>query len=196
VESLEPGDVVLFAAAGALVRIGPLKDVNHRYPGRVILLAACLFFVAEVAAFVAVGDYIGFGWAVLLLIGISALGPFLVKRVGLGVLGRTQDRLAQGDLPTRELLDGVVVLVGGMMICVPGFISDALGLLLMIGPFRHLLIRFGGRRLAGQVQTMGSGRWSVIDARTRSTSDMPGPTSPRQPMIEPHATPGGSRAEP
>ncbi len=148
------------------------------------MLAACLFFLAEVAAFVAVGDHIGFGWAVLLLIGVSALGPMLVRRVGLGVLGRTQDRLAKGDLPTRELLDGVVVLVGGVMICVPGFISDALGLLLLIGPVRHLLIWVGGRRLAGRVRTMGSGRWGVVDARTRSASEgTTGPTSLVQPMI-------------
>ena len=154
------------------------------------MLTACLFFVAEVVAFVAVGQHIGFGWAVLLLIGVSALGPFLVKRVGLGVLARTQVRLTQGEVPTRELLDGVVVLAGGLMICIPGFISDALGLLLMIGPVRHVLIRFGGRRVAGRVETMGSTRWSVIDVRTWPTDgdypgDRPDPAQRAQPMIGP-----------
>jgi UPF0716 protein FxsA len=162
----------------------------------VILVAACLFFLAEVAAFVAVGEHIGFGWAVLLLIGVSALGPFLVRRAGLAALGRTQDRLAQGDLPTRELLDGVVVLAGGVMICLPGFISDALGLLLMLGPVRHVLLRVAGRRLAGRVQTMGSARWSVIDVRTRSMSDnTAAATTPAQPMIGPHPRPGAGAAE-
>ncbi len=153
------------------------------------MLGACLFFVAEVFAFVAVGQHIGFGWAVLLLIGVSALGPFLVKRVGLGVMARTQARLARGDVPGRELLDGVVVLAGGLMICIPGFISDALGLLLMIGPVRHLLIRFGGRRMARRVETMGPTRWSVIDVRTWPASGAyPGDDSdaqPAQPMIGP-----------
>jgi UPF0716 protein FxsA len=153
----------------------------------VFLLGACLFFVAEVFAFVAVGQHIGFGWAVLLLIGVSALGPFLVKRVGLGVLARTQARLAQGDVPGRELLDGVVVLAGGLMICIPGFISDALGLLLMIGPVRHVLIRVGGRRMARRVETMGPTR--VIDVRTWPTSGAyPGDhtdAQPTQPMIGP-----------
>jgi UPF0716 protein FxsA len=156
----------------------------------VILLGACLFFVAEVFAFVAVGQHIGFGWAVLLLIGVSVLGPFLVKRVGLGVLARTQARLAQGDVPGRELLDGVVVLAGGLMICIPGFISDALGLLLMIGPVRHVLIRFGGRRMARRVETMGPTRWGVIDVRTwpassRYTGDDSDPGQHAQPMIGP-----------
>jgi UPF0716 protein FxsA len=160
----------------------------------VFLLAACLFFVAEVAAFVAVGVHIGFGWTVLLLIGVSALGPFLVRRVGLGVLARTQERLAQGDLPTRDLLDGVVVLAGGLLICVPGFISDALGLLLMIGPVRHLIIRVGGRRMAQQVQTVHPVGWSVIDVRTwPASSDTPDPAEPTRPMIEPGEPHQGSR---
>jgi UPF0716 protein FxsA len=153
------------------------------------LLGACLFFVAEVLAFVAVGQHIGFGWAVLLLIGVSALGPFLVKRVGLGVLARTQARLARGDVPGRELLDGVVVLAGGLMICIPGFISDALGLLLMIGPVRDILIRFGGRRMARRVENVGPTRWGVIDVRTWPTSgeyasDHSDPTPPAH-MIGP-----------
>jgi UPF0716 protein FxsA len=154
------------------------------------LLTACLFFIAEVVAFVAVGEHIGFGWAVLLLIGVSALGPFLVKRVGLGVLARTQDRLAQGEVPTHELLDGVVVLAGGFLVCLPGFISDAFGLLLLIGPVRHVLIRVGGRRMARRVQTVRPGRWNAIDVRTWPTSGDRAPDpAPSQPMIEPH---GGS----
>jgi UPF0716 protein FxsA len=156
----------------------------------VFLIAAALFFVAEVAAFVAVGAHLGYGWAVLLLIGVSALGPFLIKRVGVGVLARTQDRLAQGEVPTRELLDGVIVLAGGMMICIPGFISDALGLLLMIGPVRHLIIRVGGGRVARRVQTVRPGRWTVIDVRTWPTQGDGPPTSePTRPMIEPGPIP-------
>jgi UPF0716 protein FxsA len=160
----------------------------------VFLLGACLFFVAEVFAFVAVGEHIGFGWAVLLLIGVSVLGPFLVKRVGLGVLARTQARLAGGDDPTPGLLDGVVVLAGGLMICIPGFISDALGLLLMIGPVRHVLIRFGGRRVAQRVESMRPNRWTVIDVRTWPaagdyTGDQPDPARPVQPMIGPGERP-------
>ena len=113
-----------------------------------IFLAALLFFAAEVVAFVAVAHAIGFLWALLLLIVVSALGPFVVRRVGLGVLAHTQERLGRGEIPTRELLDGLVILIGGVMICVPGFIGDALGLLLMIGPVRHVLIRMVGHRLA------------------------------------------------
>ena len=116
-----------------------------------------------------VAEQIGVLWALLILVLVSALGPFIVRRVGFGVLAQTQERLARGELPTRELLDGLVVLIGGVMICVPGFVGDALGLLLMIGPVRHSLIRASGNRLARRVQRVRPDRWRVIDVRPRPT---------------------------
>jgi UPF0716 protein FxsA len=145
-----------------------------------------MFVAAEVAAFVAVGIQIGFGWAVLLLIGLSALGPFVVRRVGLGVLAPTQERLAGGEVPTRQLLDGVLVLAGGAMICVPGFISGALGLLLMIGPVRDLVVRSGGYWVGRRVTTLGPTRWTVTDVESRLiTPDAGSPLRTPERMIWP-----------
>jgi UPF0716 protein FxsA len=134
----------------------------------VFFAGALVFLAAEVGAFVAVGARLGFGWAVLLLIGLSALGPFAIRRVGLGVLAQTQARLAAGELPTRQLLDGALVLAGGVMICVPGFISGALGLLLMVGAVRNVVVRAGGfwlgRRIVNPVA------WTVTDVESHPTS--------------------------
>ena len=121
----------------------------------------------EIVAFVLVAQQTGFLLALLILIVISGMGPFIVRRVGVGVLAKTQDRLEAGELPTRELLDGVVILVGGALICLPGFIGDAIGLLLMVGPVRHLAIRLGGHTVARRVTAVPMGRWRVIDARSR-----------------------------
>lgn len=131
------------------------------------LIGAVAVFVAEVAAFVAVGEQIGFGWAVLLLIGLSALGPFVIRHVGLGVVSRARARLDRGDLPTREVLDGVVVLAGGILICLPGFLSGAFGLLLMIRPVRGLSILAGGRWLSRRLRIAHGFRWRPIDASSR-----------------------------
>jgi UPF0716 protein FxsA len=132
----------------------------------VFFISALLIVAAEIAAFVLVVEQVGFLWALLILILVSALGPFVVRRVGSGVLAHTRERLALGEVPTRELLDGLVVLIGGVMICVPGFIGDAVGLLLMIGPIRHLVIRAFGHQLARKVQNVAPGRWGFIDARS------------------------------
>lgn len=152
-----------------------------------LLLGALVLFVAEIAAFVAVGEHVGFGWAVLLLLVVSALGPFMIRRVGIGVLARTQQRLADGQVPTRELLDGVVVLLGGVLICAPGFITDGVGLLLMVGPIRRLFLRVTGKRVARRIQTLSPSRWNVINV-TAGTVDgerrNAAPPAPPQKMLE------------
>ena len=151
-------------------------------------ISVLLIVAAEIAAFVLVVEHVGFLWALLILILVSALGPFVVRRVGSGVLAHTKERLALGEVPTRELLDGLVVLIGGVMICVPGFIGDAVGLLLMIGPVRHLVIRAFGHHLARRVQKMPPGRWGFIDARSApvrndrtARNDIPLPPGPVEP---------------
>lgn len=139
----------------------------RRYPGLVVFFGLLLGLAMEIAAFVVVARQIGFLLALVILIVTSAMGPFIVRRVGIGVLAKTQERLEVGELPTRELLDGVLILVGGTLICLPGFVSDVVGLLLMVGPVRHLTIRLGGHRVARRVTTVPLGRWRVIDARSR-----------------------------
>lgn len=129
-----------------------------------MLLVSFFFFVAcEIAAFIGVATQIGFFWALALLVVVSLLGPLVVKWVGFGVLAQTRNRLVRGESPTRELLDGLVVLIGGLLICVPGFVTDAAGLLLMLGPVRHLVIRMGGKRIARRAQTLRTRRYRVID---------------------------------
>jgi len=157
----------------------------------VFFIGFLLFVGAEIAAFVLVAEQIGLLWALVILIVVSALGPFVVRRVGFSVLAHTRERLARGEVPTRELLDGLVVLIGGVMICVPGFVGDALGLLLMIGPVRHFVIRVSGQGLARRVQGMRTGRWLVIDASSRQPGEEDVPPRPELPgLSEPGDAPG------
>jgi UPF0716 protein FxsA len=150
----------------------------------VFFLGVLLVLAAEITSFVLVAEQIGFLWALTILIVVSALGPFVVRRVGFGVVAHTRERLARGEVPTRELLDGLVVLLGGAMICVPGFIGDALGLALMVGPVRHFVIRASGHRLARRVQRIRTNRWRVIDVppRPRRGGDPPAPRPPTPPI--------------
>lgn len=142
-----------------------------------------LLIAAEIASFVVVAEQIGFFLALAILIVVSAFGPLVVRRVGFGVLSRTRSRLMHGEVPTSELLDGLVVLIAGVMICVPGFIGDALGLLLMVTPVRHLVIRASGHRLAARLERTRSGRWRIIEARARpAPEDGPPSERPRPPL--------------
>lgn len=149
-----------------------------------ILIGAVLVLASEIAAFVAVATQIGVLWALLLLFGVSALGPLVVRRVGVGVIAHTQQRLAEGEVPTREIMDGFVVLLGGAMIAIPGFVGDAVGLALMFAPVRGLLIKALGHRLARQVHRFPYRSSGVVDARSwepgdttsRSVDPQTGPT--------------------
>jgi UPF0716 protein FxsA len=152
----------------------------------VFVLALIVWVAAEIAAFVAVAQQIGVLLAVILVLGISTAGPWLIRRAGIGVIDHARARMARGEVPDVEVLDGVVLLLGGALVLVPGFIGDVIGLLLLFAPVRHLVIRFAGRHLvrqvgAGALGTWGSGRsgtrWSrpgpVIEAPTHNPGHQP-----------------------
>jgi UPF0716 protein FxsA len=152
----------------------------------VFFLGVLVFVAAEIISFLVVAGQIGLFWALGILLVVSALGPFIVRRVGIGVLAHTQERLARGEVPTRELLDGLVVLMGGVMICIPGFIGDSLGLLLMIGPVRHLIIGVAGRRLARRVPTIRIFSRRTPDGHSPPrVNDRPPPSDPPPPALGP-----------
>ncbi|HTT86828.1 MAG TPA: FxsA family protein [Acidimicrobiales bacterium] len=158
-----------------------------------LLVGGLLFVCAEIAVFVVVAAHTGFFSALALLFLASALGLLVVRHVGLSVLAQTRDRVAGGEMPSRELLDGLVVLVGAVLICVPGFIGDALGLLLMIRPLRRLVVRGAGRRVARRFPTVRVGGWWVTDVGPRAVLNDSSPGS--GPALGPGRSPSGPSDE-
>lgn len=115
---------------------------------------AALFVVVslvEIYLFVLVGQAIGALNTIGLVVVISLTGAWLTKREGLGVLSRLRAQLDAGRMPTNELIDGVLILAGGIMLVVPGFITDACGLLLLFPPTRGVVRRFVRRRIQVRV---------------------------------------------
>lgn len=144
-----------------------------------LVIGVVVFFVAEIYVLVRVASAIGTLPCVLLLLAVSACGPWLVRRAGLGVWRRARLRLAEGEVPGRELLDGLLLLAAGVCITVPGFITDAIGVLLLLPPVRLLARRVVvwrlGRRMtvvdhAGRVMRR-SRRGSVVSARSHARRD-------------------------
>ena len=70
--------------------------------------------------------------ALAVVVGTGILGGFLARRQGLGVLRKMRSNLIAGRLPAGDLFDGVLVLIGGILLIAPGMITDAIGLLLLI----------------------------------------------------------------
>lgn len=107
-----------------------------------VLLLVILFVavpILELAIFVQVSNLIGFFPALALIVLFSVSGAWLVKKEGLGVWRRANTQLERGEVPAAELVNGVLILLAGALMLVPGFLTDALGLLLLIPPTRALV---------------------------------------------------------
>lgn len=102
-----------------------------------VLLALILVPIAEIAVFIQVGGLIGLGPTLLCIVLSAVLGLWLLRRQGLKTVRDAQASLNRNEAPVRELIDGVCLFFAGAFLLTPGFITDAIGFLLMIPPVRH-----------------------------------------------------------
>jgi UPF0716 protein FxsA len=115
------------------------------------LLALLALPLAEVAAFVAVGLEIGWALAVGLLLGSSLVGAFLVRAEGRAALGRVALATSEGRPPGPAAVDAALGLLGAVLLMLPGFISAAAGVALLLPPTRRVVRRGLSRSLARRV---------------------------------------------
>jgi UPF0716 protein FxsA len=128
------------------------------------LLLVLVFLVAplvELAVIIQVAGAIGAANTIGLLIAVSLVGAWLAKREGTGVLRRIQASLDRGELPSAHVADGGLILLAGALMIAPGFVSDALAILLLLPPTRAIvrgpLMRYAARRgRVAVVSTMGA----------------------------------------
>ncbi len=114
-----------------------------------------LFIVVPLAEIWVIGQVwgaIGGVETIVLLLVVSVLGAMLVKQQGLSVLDRIQGRLSAGSMPTGELIDGGLILFAGALMLTPGFITDTVGLLLLLPPSRAVLRSVVGRRFRHRIE--------------------------------------------
>ncbi|MBV9415231.1 MAG: FxsA family protein [Solirubrobacterales bacterium] len=112
-----------------------------------IVVLPILWFVAELFVVIKVADAIGAAATILLLIVTWPLGAWALKAQGGAAWRRLSAAVAAGRSPGREVLDGVLVLIGGLLLIVPGFLSDIVGAIALLPPTRSLLRRQLGRNL-------------------------------------------------
>ena len=151
------------------------------------LLLVLIFIVvpiAELAVLIQVGQAIGVGWTVALLVADAVLGSMLARSQGRATWRRFNAALQAGRPPAREVLDGALVILGGALLLTPGFITDILGLALLLPPtravFRAILVRrFMDRMIASMSQPRGRG----MGGRGGSSYDVEGTA------VEPNGAP-------
>lgn len=137
----------------------------------VLILLLVAVPLLELYVIVQVAGGLGAGQTILLLLVVSIVGAAMVRRSGVGVLNQIRTRLAQGELPGVELVDGLLILIAGAFMLTPGFLTDAAGLLLLFPPTRIAMRTVLVRRYTKRVKVAG---WS-------GAPDGPhGPNDPRR----------------
>jgi len=134
----------------------------------ILVLLVALPFVelavlVQVASMTSVLDTIG------LLVAVSIVGVWLTKRAGLGVVNRMRVTQAAGEVPSRELMDGALILLAAVLLVIPGFVTDAVGILLLLPPVRAGVRTLALRRIreSSSIVVVGSGPGMAAGGRRR-----------------------------
>lgn len=102
-----------------------------------LFLLFILMPVIEIWVMIDIGSIIGAGWTVLAILATAAIGASLVRFQGLGVYSRLNQTAARGEVPAMEMIEGLCLLISGVLLLTPGFITDTLGFLMLIPPLRR-----------------------------------------------------------
>lgn len=143
-----------------------------------LFLAFIVVPVLEIFLITQVASQLSWLPTIALVIGVSMVGAWLVKREGTGVINRVRESLNAGQMPTNELADGAMIFFASALMLTPGFLTDFVGLALLIPPIRALLrppvVAFFKKRI--DVRTGGLS--SVMFGGTGSAAGAPGAGSP------------------
>lgn len=123
----------------------------------------------EIYLFLLVGGTIGILPTILLVLLTAVLGSILLQQQGIATLQRVQQALERGEVPTNALLEGLIIVVGGVLLLTPGFFTDFLGLLCLTPLSRQLLIAWVAQRMV--VQTHQQHGNVTIEGEYRRSDD-------------------------
>lgn len=158
------------------------------------LVPFVLLPILEIALFVQIGGEIGVAATILWVLTSAVIGIWVMRRQGAAAMADLQRAVHEFRDPGQPIAHGALIMLGGGLLVLPGFFTDALGILMLIPPVRSLLLRTLGRRVRVTTAGFGTGRHgtppgraTVIDAEyvvMEETSDdlpPPPPRGPRRP---------------
>jgi UPF0716 protein FxsA len=141
---------------------------RRRFPWGLLVAAFILVPLVEIYVIIQIGQVIGAWWTILLLIADSLLGSWLIKREGGRAWRALGAALQEGRMPHKELADGILILVGGLLMLTPGFVLDIVGAICIL-PFTR---PFGRRILTGVISRR------LVGVGYPGTRQRPGPDDP------------------
>jgi UPF0716 protein FxsA len=145
-----------------------------------LILLFILVPLVELYVIIQVGGSIGVVPTLLLLLADSIIGSILLRSQGRAAWTRFNRALAENRMPAKEVFDGALIIVGGTLLLTPGFLTDIVGLVLLIPPTRAM-VRAASRKLVISRFSMGprAAMWGYGQMRDRRTARAEGARSPR-----------------
>lgn len=134
---------------------------------RLFFFLVLLFPILELAVLIKVGSAIGVLATLLLLLLGAVLGFSLIRLAGFSTAWRTQERLQRGELPEQEMLNGLIMTGAGLLLAIPGFLSDLLAVLILLPWTRHLMVKLLQLYVAYQLKRQQA-QVRVYDVRSRT----------------------------
>lgn len=105
----------------------------------ILFLLFVLVPIVEIALLIQVGGVLGVFPTLAIVVATAALGTWLLRHEGLSTLAKARSRLDSGELPALQMIEGMVLLVGGALLLTPGFMTDAFGFFCLLPPSRRWL---------------------------------------------------------
>jgi len=123
------------------------------------LLAFIAIPLIEIAIFLHIGELIGLWWTLAAVVATALGGTAMLRNQSVAVLYRAKGRIKKGTIPLREVFDGLCLLIAGVLLLTPGFVTDIAGGLLFLPFFRTLLARMIKHHIiaSGKFQEPGFG---------------------------------------
>lgn len=169
-----------------------------RRPGRALrwaLAALILLPLVEIVVLVMVGRSIGVLWTIVLLLAMAVLGAWLSRRETSRTYRALQQSLQSGRMPTDEATDAILVMVGGFLLILPGFVSDIVGLLLILPFTRPAARRLLQTVVAARVLGVAGGGAGRAGSNSRNSARPPGRGQVIEGEVISHTPPPGSRRD-
>lgn len=139
---------------------GNASDSHYPVPTIVfgkLLLLFILVPLAELYLFMTLGAQLGFPNTIAMIIITAIIGATLTKSQGRLAMAKFQQATSEGRMPHKEALDGLMILLAGAVLLTPGFLTDAIGFLLLIPPIRALVRTSLSKRLKGKIKVVTPG---------------------------------------
>ena len=133
--------------------------------------------IVEIFLLIQVGSAIGALATIAIVIATAMLGTWMLRRQGIATATLACARLASGEIPAFQMLEGLALGIGGALLLTPGFVTDAIGFACLLPPTRHLLIKAISKRvsIAGMAAGVAGGGATPDQTSSKNTGKRPPP---------------------